>query len=84
MAACSGRENPDAVDRGATTEDMAAKTRRDVTCDDCYFRREGLCALAGNVPCPTFRATKSSSLAPPRQPQLVPRPSGPVTVGRAA
>ena len=78
-------ENPDAVDRGATTENMAAKTRRDVTCDDCYFRREGLCALSGNVPCPTFRATtKSSSLAPPRQPQLVPRPSARVTVSNAA
>jgi len=53
-------------------------TRRDVTCDDCYFRREGLCALSGNVPCPTFRATKRSSLAPPPQPQLVPRPPAPV------
>lgn len=85
MAAGSGRENPDSVDRGATTEDMAAKTRRDVTCDDCYFRREGLCALMGNVPCPTFRATtKSSALAPPPQPQLVPRPPDRVTVGRAA
>lgn len=63
---------------------MAATTRRDLTCDDCYFRREGLCALAGNVPCPTFRPTKASSLAPPRQPQLVPRPSTRVTVERAA
>ena len=84
MADAAARENPDSVDRGATTQDMAAKTRRDVTCDDCYFRREGLCALSGNVPCPTFRATKASSLTPPPQPQLVPRPPAPVTVGQAA
>jgi hypothetical protein len=69
---------------GTTTDDMAAKTTRDLTCDDCYFRREGLCALAGNVPCPTFRPTKRSSLTPPRQPQLVPRQPEHVTVGRAA
>ena len=25
---------------------MAAKKRTEVTCDECYFRREGLCALA--------------------------------------
>ena len=29
---------------------MAAKKRTDLTCDDCFFRRAGLCALAGNVP----------------------------------
>ena len=26
------------------------------SCNDCYFRRAGLCALPGNTPCPTFRA----------------------------
>lgn len=43
------------------------------TCEDCYFRREGLCALAGNTPCPTFRAA-TASLVPPVQPRLVLRP----------
>jgi hypothetical protein len=43
------------------------------TCDDCYFRRAGLCALAGDAICPTFRATKRGSLVPPKQPTLVPR-----------
>jgi len=43
------------------------------TCDDCYFRRAGLCALAGNDTCPTFRAAQRGSLVPPRQPVLVPR-----------
>jgi hypothetical protein len=63
---------------------MAKNTRRPQTCEDCYFRREGLCALPGNVVCPTFRATTAGALAPPRQPQLVPRPLRPVPVGQAA
>jgi hypothetical protein len=45
------------------------------TCDDCYFRRAGLCALAGDDVCPTFRAVKRGSLVPPKQPTLVPRPA---------
>ena len=69
--------------RGATRCDMAAK-KRPITCDDCYFRREGLCALAGNVTCPTFRAASGGSLAPPLQPRLVPRTLETATVGRAA
>ena len=30
------------------------------SCNDCYFRREGLCALPGNTPCPTFRAVTAA------------------------
>jgi hypothetical protein len=48
--------------------------RSGATCSDCYFRRAGLCALPGEAPCPTFRATRAGALEPPRQPQLVPRP----------
>ena len=58
-----------------------AKPMRQVTCDDCYFRRQGLCALSGNTVCPTYRAAKI--LAPPTQPQLVPRPAR-VAVAHAA
>lgn len=61
-----------------------AKNRTQPTCDDCYFRRKGLCALTGNVLCPTFRAATVGTLAPPRQPRLVPRTLEPVTVGHAA
>jgi hypothetical protein len=43
------------------------------TCNDCYFRQAGLCALPGEQVCPTFRMVLAGSLAPPRQPQLVPR-----------
>jgi hypothetical protein len=42
------------------------------TCEDCYFRKEGLCALPGNSPCPTFRAA-TAHLAPPAQPRLIVR-----------
>ena len=46
--------------------------RGDRTCSDCYFRREGLCALATETPCPTFRQSSRGRLTPPRQAQLVP------------
>jgi hypothetical protein len=46
------------------------------TCNDCYFRQAGLCALPGEAPCPTYRAATRGSLTPPRQPRLVPRPLG--------
>ncbi len=43
------------------------------TCQDCYFHRNGLCALNLERPCPTFRAA-GRTLQPPPQPRLVPRP----------
>jgi hypothetical protein len=48
--------------------------RTEVTCNDCYFRRAGLCALPQETPCPTFRAVSRGSLLPPKQPRLVARP----------
>ncbi len=42
------------------------------TCNDCYFRRAGLCALPGDRACPTFRAAKPGQLVPPRQATLLP------------
>jgi hypothetical protein len=35
-------------------------------CDDCYFRKNMLCALALDAPCPTFRPA-DRGLAPERQ-----------------
>lgn len=49
------------------------------SCNDCYFRRERLCALPGETICPTFRAvTSAGQLLPPRQPRLVMRPAAPL------
>ena len=46
--------------------------RRRISCKDCYFRREALCALADG-PCPTFRPAKTARLVPPEQARLVAR-----------
>ena len=53
------------------------------TCEDCYFHRHGLCALALERPCPTFRAA-GGRLEPPHQPQLVSRVQLAVTEPAAA
>ncbi len=42
-----------------------SKTKR-VSCEDCYFRRNMLCALDLEEPCPTFRPAERG-LAPERQ-----------------
>ena len=46
--------------------------RRNITCEDCYFRRELLCALQLDKPCPTFRPASLDGLVPPPQAPLVP------------
>ncbi len=46
-------------------------TKDSLSCDDCYFRRRGLCAMSPERPCPTFRAaTLRLQPAPPRLPPL--------------
>lgn len=60
------------------------KTTSQVTCEHCYFRQEALCALPGNVVCPTFRAVSTGTLSPPKQPRLVPRPLTVVAAERVA
>jgi hypothetical protein len=40
---------------------------RKVSCDDCFFRQNLLCALEGNRPCSTFRPAGPDGLTPPRQ-----------------
>jgi hypothetical protein len=61
---------------------------RKISCDDCYFRRLGLCAIPGNTPCPTFRPVSSigpvSSIEtrPPERP--VTAPAGRIKVAAAA
>jgi hypothetical protein len=36
-------------------------------CEDCYFRQQGLCALALESPCATFRPNSPEGLRPPDQ-----------------
>jgi hypothetical protein len=49
---------------------------RKVTCDDCYFKRNMLCALDQSEPCATFRP-HAAQLKPPSQLRLVFRQPGP-------
>lgn len=48
-----------------------AKGRGKVSCEDCYFGRNGLCALAEQEPCATFRPFDPAGLKPPRQMRFV-------------
>lgn len=45
-------------------------TRKVVTCDDCYFKCNLLCALDLAEPCATFRPA-AAQLAPPQQLRFV-------------
>jgi hypothetical protein len=43
-----------------------AKRGKRISCDDCYFRQNMLCALADREPCTTFRPA-DQGLVPPKQ-----------------
>jgi hypothetical protein len=43
---------------------------RKVTCEECFFKRNLLCALALDEPCATFRPNEAQ-LRPPKQLQFV-------------
>ena len=47
-----------------------AKVRK-VSCDDCFFGRNGLCALALDEPCATYRPDRPEGLRPPSQLRFV-------------
>ena len=42
-----------------------------VTCEECYFGRNMLCALGLDEPCPTFRPDHPEGLRPPSQLRFV-------------
>jgi hypothetical protein len=56
--------------------------RIEVTCDDCYFRRTGLCALQLERPCPTFRRYDRGTMMAPRQAPLIARPAAPLAAAQ--
>jgi hypothetical protein len=45
----------------------ARTASREASCEDCFFRRNLLCALALEQACPTFRPDHPEGLRPPRQ-----------------
>jgi hypothetical protein len=61
-----------AADRRALPEGTVSGTKVDrVSCEDCFFHRNMLCALTERVPCPTFRPDHPDGLRPPRQLRFV-------------
>jgi hypothetical protein len=44
---------------------------RKPTCEECFFRCQGLCALAEKEACATFRPNAAEGLKPPRQMRFV-------------
>jgi hypothetical protein len=50
--------------------------KRKETCDDCFFRCNGLCALDLEEPCATFRPNLPEGLVPPSQLRLLAREDG--------
>lgn len=50
--------------RGRTTTAKAS-------CEDCFFRRNMLCALDLDAPCATFRPDHPEGLRPPQQMRFV-------------
>ena len=45
--------------------------RANVSCEDCFFKHHGLCALAQDEACVTFRPNHPEQLKPPRQLRFV-------------
>ena len=46
---------------------MALPMRPKVTCEDCFFCRQKLCAIQGSEACATFRPDGPEGLRPPEQ-----------------
>ena len=47
------------------------KVGQKVTCEECYFARNLLCALSQTEACPTFRPDHGAGLQPPQQMRFV-------------
>jgi hypothetical protein len=58
---------------GEVSGEVAARnaSARKVSCDDCFFGRNGLCALSLDEPCATFRPDHPEGLRPPSQLRFV-------------
>jgi len=64
LPSCDGSVN------GRLGVDKRGKGRK-VTCEDCFFGKNGLCALALDQPCATFRPDTPEGLRPPSQMRFV-------------
>ena len=55
----------------ARGEKLGSRKVEKVSCEDCFFRRNMLCALALDEACPTFRPDHPEGLRPPQQMRFV-------------
>jgi hypothetical protein len=46
---------------------VKTRTTKKAACEDCFFRRNLLCALQVDEACPTFRPYSPDGLRPPQQ-----------------
>ena len=51
--------------------DVAVRQVKKVSCEDCFFRKNLLCALDLDEACPTFRPDHPEGLRPPQQLRFV-------------
>jgi hypothetical protein len=54
------------ADGGRNMDHGLVPKTRELSCDDCFFKKNHLCALKLDGPCPTFRPAERN-LAPERQ-----------------
>jgi hypothetical protein len=55
----------------AMSPSSTKRRKKAPTCEECFFRCKGLCALDLDAPCSTFRPDGPDGLVPPRQPALL-------------
>ncbi len=65
---CSGTSCDELVKGGPK---VSGKKVAKVSCEDCFFKRNLLCALDCDAPCPTFRPDHPEGLRPPQQLRFV-------------
>ena len=69
---CDGVVNEGAVGNvSAVVAPPRAKRSKKVTCEECFFARNGLCALELDEACATFRPYHPDGLKPPTQMRFV-------------
>jgi hypothetical protein len=67
---CFDPERPFNEVAGGSVGTQGKRTARKVSCDECYFRCNLLCALELSEPCATFRPN-DAQLRPPQQLRFV-------------
>jgi hypothetical protein len=50
---------------------VVSKRSCKVSCEDCFFRQNSLCAVSDSEPCATFRPNHPDGLRPPKQMRFV-------------